>query len=159
MFYAFSGVHRIPDNPDASIDRIWSFDVFVHIQAIDIEAYVAQFARILRPGGTALIHHSKSGTFARGWRSDMIPSRAERRQVDPPVRCSSRPGGRCFAVSGSHSRCTVPSAASHTTLTISQRGLSLPACTRNPLRRACAGEFLRHARQSPIAQDRVLSNS
>jgi SAM-dependent methyltransferase len=61
--------------PDASIDRIWSFDVFVHIQAIDIEAYVAQFPRILRPGGTALIHHSKSGTFARGWRSDMTEAR------------------------------------------------------------------------------------
>ena len=75
MFYAFSGVHRIPDNPDASIDRIWSFDVFVHIQAVDIEAYVAQFPRILRSGGTALIHHSKSGTFARGWRSDMTEAR------------------------------------------------------------------------------------
>lgn len=56
---------------DASIDRLWSFDVFVHIAADDIGKYVSQFPRILAPGGLAIIHHSAKGTRAKGWRSDM----------------------------------------------------------------------------------------
>ena len=56
---------------DASIDRIWSFDVFVHIAANDIGKYVSQFRRVLTPGGMAVIHHSANGRNAKGWRSDM----------------------------------------------------------------------------------------
>ncbi|HZQ71391.1 MAG TPA: class I SAM-dependent methyltransferase [Burkholderiales bacterium] len=57
--------------PDASVDRIWSFDVFVHIQASDVERYVRQFPRLLAPGGVGVVHHSKDGKTRRGWRSDM----------------------------------------------------------------------------------------
>lgn len=57
--------------PTGSIDRIWSFDVFVHIQSIDVESYVRQFPRILSSGGVAVIHHAKHGKMAAGWRSDM----------------------------------------------------------------------------------------
>ena len=57
--------------PAYSIDRIWSWDVFVHIQSTDIENYVRQFATILAPGGRGVIHHSKSGVSQTGWRSDM----------------------------------------------------------------------------------------
>lgn len=57
--------------PTGSVDRIWSHDVFVHIQAADIENYVQQFPALLAPGGTAIIHHSKDGVFAADWRSDM----------------------------------------------------------------------------------------
>ena len=57
--------------PDNSMDHIWSFDVFVHVQAKDIEGYFKQFPRILKKGGTGLIHHSKHGRTTRGWRSDM----------------------------------------------------------------------------------------
>jgi SAM-dependent methyltransferase len=56
---------------DASIDRIFSFDVFVHILAKDIEGYVAQFPRILKEGGRAVIHHARAGALRSGWRSDM----------------------------------------------------------------------------------------
>jgi ubiquinone/menaquinone biosynthesis C-methylase UbiE len=56
---------------DNSIDCVWSWDVFVHIQSEDIKEYVRQFTRIVRPGGQALIHHSKSGRSKFGWRSDM----------------------------------------------------------------------------------------
>lgn len=55
----------------SSIERIWSFDVFVHILAVDIERYVAEFSRILKPGGMALIHHAKGGYDSGPWRSDM----------------------------------------------------------------------------------------
>lgn len=57
--------------PDTSIDRIWSFDVFVHIAATDIGKYVSQFPRILTRDGTAIIHHSANGRNQKGWRSDM----------------------------------------------------------------------------------------
>lgn len=54
-----------------SIDRVWSWDVFVHIQASDIRPYISEFSRILVSGGRAIIHHSKNGRDDRGWRSDM----------------------------------------------------------------------------------------
>lgn len=41
-----------------SVDYIWSYDVFVHINPTDTENYVHEFSRILRPGGHAIIHHS-----------------------------------------------------------------------------------------------------
>lgn len=59
----------------SSLDRIWSFDVFVHILSADIERYVAEFARVLKPGGRALIHHAKSGFDSGPWRSDMTDTR------------------------------------------------------------------------------------
>jgi len=52
-----------------SVDFIWSYDVFVHINPIDIEKYLIDFKRILKPNGYAVIHHS--GTF-----SDYVKSKA-----------------------------------------------------------------------------------
>ena len=60
-----------------SIDCIWSWDVFVHISAIDIWNYIIQFERILSPGGTGIIHHSKKGKNDIGWRSDMTAKKME----------------------------------------------------------------------------------
>ena len=57
--------------PPKSIDSIWSFDVFVHIQSQDVENYVRQFASILAEGGRGVIHHGAEGIQADGWRSDM----------------------------------------------------------------------------------------
>ena len=55
-----------------SIDRIWSWDVFVHIEADDIKNYIKQFSRILSPGGQGIIHHAKKGKKKEiGWRSNM----------------------------------------------------------------------------------------
>jgi ubiquinone/menaquinone biosynthesis C-methylase UbiE len=62
-----------------SINRIWSFDVFVHILAADVEAYVAEFQRVLAPGGEAMIHHAKRGTTAASsWRSDLTADEMRR---------------------------------------------------------------------------------
>ncbi len=41
-----------------SVDYIWSYDVFVHINPTDTENYIDDFSKILRPGGHAIIHHS-----------------------------------------------------------------------------------------------------
>jgi SAM-dependent methyltransferase len=41
-----------------SADLIWSFGSFVHIDARDTDAYLTEFARVLRPGGRFVVHHS-----------------------------------------------------------------------------------------------------
>jgi SAM-dependent methyltransferase len=43
---------------DHTIDYIWSYDVFVHINPSDVERYIAEINRILKTNGYALIHHS-----------------------------------------------------------------------------------------------------
>ena len=48
--------------PDGSIDSVWSYDAFVHINPTDTDHYLGELARVLRPGGTGVIHHS--GTYA-----------------------------------------------------------------------------------------------
>jgi SAM-dependent methyltransferase len=57
--------------PDASIEAVWSFDVFVHINPADTDRYLAEFKRVLVPGGTAVIHHPKEGGIRGGCRSRM----------------------------------------------------------------------------------------
>lgn len=44
--------------PDESVDGIWSYDVFVHVNPTDIGKYLRDFHRILRPGAVAVIHHT-----------------------------------------------------------------------------------------------------
>jgi ubiquinone/menaquinone biosynthesis C-methylase UbiE len=67
---------ELPGIAEASIDAVWSFDVFVHIAPLDFVAYVDEIARVLRPGGVAVIHHSDGRNQGRllsrhGWRSPM----------------------------------------------------------------------------------------
>jgi ubiquinone/menaquinone biosynthesis C-methylase UbiE len=56
---------------DQSVDSIWSFDVFVHINRREVEQYAREFRRVLKPGGRAVIHHGKTGGAHGGWRSDL----------------------------------------------------------------------------------------
>ncbi|OQA24040.1 MAG: putative methyltransferase [Verrucomicrobia bacterium ADurb.Bin345] len=56
---------------DGSVDSIWSFDVFVHIGPPETEKYIAEFARILKPGGRGLVHHPREGGGPDGFRSSM----------------------------------------------------------------------------------------
>jgi len=44
-----------------SVDGVWSFDVFVHIAPPDVDAYVGEISRVLKPGGRAVIHHARAG--------------------------------------------------------------------------------------------------
>jgi len=43
---------------DASLDLVWSFGTFVHIDEPDVVAYLAECRRVLRPGGRFVIHHA-----------------------------------------------------------------------------------------------------
>ncbi len=54
-----------------SVDTIWSHDVFVHINAAEVERYAAEFRRVLRPGGIGIIHHGGVGGASGGWRSNL----------------------------------------------------------------------------------------
>jgi ubiquinone/menaquinone biosynthesis C-methylase UbiE len=61
---------------DASVDAVWSFDVFVHIAPGDQAAYLAEIARVVRPGGIAAIHHADGrnrglAPSRSGWRAPM----------------------------------------------------------------------------------------
>ena len=60
---------------DASVDTIWSFDVFVHINEKELNSYTKEFARVLKPGGNGVLHHGTAGGSTGGWRSDVTDTR------------------------------------------------------------------------------------
>lgn len=47
--------------PDRSVDLVFSFDSLVHVEADVLEAYLREFARVLKPTGVGFIHHSNAG--------------------------------------------------------------------------------------------------
>jgi ubiquinone/menaquinone biosynthesis C-methylase UbiE len=55
----------LPMVDDVSIDFAFSFDSLVHAEANAISSYVRELARVLKPGGTAFIHHSNLGGVQR----------------------------------------------------------------------------------------------
>ncbi len=74
--YVLSSGNDLPGIVDASVDAIWSFDVFVHIAPIDQAAYLTEVARVLGPGGVAVIHHADGRNLGdlpsrSGWRAPM----------------------------------------------------------------------------------------
>lgn len=75
---------------DASIDLIWSFDAFVHISAADTRSYFQEFARVLRPGGRAIIHHPGVGPIRGGFRSDTTTEAVQRIAHEAGLRVQSQ---------------------------------------------------------------------
>lgn len=69
-YYVNDG-ESLPFLDDASVDYVWSFDVFVHIAPRVIDSYLSEIARVLRPAGRAVIHHAKDGGLHGGARSRM----------------------------------------------------------------------------------------
>lgn len=57
-----------------SIDAVWSFDVFVHINKQQFNSYIVELARVLKPDGIGLIQHGTTGGESGGWRSDVRTS-------------------------------------------------------------------------------------
>lgn len=57
--------------PDASVEALWSFDVFVHINQAEIEKYADEFNRVMIPGAVGVIHHGSAGGTHGGWRSNL----------------------------------------------------------------------------------------
>lgn len=48
---------------DGSIDFVFSWDSLVHAELEAVGGYVRELARVLRPGGTAFLHHSNLAEF------------------------------------------------------------------------------------------------
>ncbi len=74
--YILSSGSDLPGVEDGSIDAVWSFDVFVHLAPCDQAGYLGEIARVLAPGGVAVVHHSDGRNRGqlpsrRGWRSPM----------------------------------------------------------------------------------------
>ncbi|MFZ1154408.1 MAG: class I SAM-dependent methyltransferase [Solirubrobacteraceae bacterium] len=71
-----SSGNDLPGVEDRSIEVVWSFDVFVHVAPRDQAAYLEEIARVLTPGGVAVVHHSDGRNRGQlpsrhGWRSPM----------------------------------------------------------------------------------------
>ena len=56
--YRLNDGRSLPFLDDASIDFVWSFDVFVHVEADDLAAYFAEFRRVMRPGALGIVHYA-----------------------------------------------------------------------------------------------------
>ncbi len=74
--YVLSAGDDLPGVGDSSVDAIWSFDVFVHVAPVDQAGYLTEIARVLTPGGAAVIHHADGRNLGslpsrQGWRSPM----------------------------------------------------------------------------------------
>lgn len=74
--YRLSSGNDLPGVEDSSIEVVWSFDVFVHVAPRDQAAYLEEIARVLTPGGVAVVHHSDGRdrgqlSSRHGWRSPM----------------------------------------------------------------------------------------
>jgi ubiquinone/menaquinone biosynthesis C-methylase UbiE len=69
--YRITDGSHLPDVADGSVDFIWYFDVFVHISPDDQQGYMAEFARVMRPGAKAVIHHAGVGGINGNMRSAM----------------------------------------------------------------------------------------
>jgi SAM-dependent methyltransferase len=67
--YIHSVGNDLPGVTSRSINAVWSFDAFVHIAPTDQAGYLSEFARVLLPGGVAIIHH------ADGRNRGVMPSR------------------------------------------------------------------------------------
>lgn len=56
----------LPMVPSNSIDFAFSLDSLVHVERQQIESYLRELARTLRPGGAAFLHHSNLGAYTAG---------------------------------------------------------------------------------------------
>lgn len=70
VHYAVNDGRTLPFEA-ATFDRVWSFDVFVHVGREDIASYLCELFRVLRPHGRAMIHHTADGGIRGRWRSHM----------------------------------------------------------------------------------------
>lgn len=58
LHYVVNNGRNLAGVTDQSIDFIWSFDCFVHLEADVLAAYLCEIKRVLRPQGKAILHHA-----------------------------------------------------------------------------------------------------
>jgi SAM-dependent methyltransferase len=78
-FYETSG-YELGGVPDASVDFVFSFGTFVHIEPEGIDAYLGELRRVLRPGGIASLQYADKTKWPAARNpnfSNMTPDRME----------------------------------------------------------------------------------
>lgn len=48
----------LPADLTGQVDAVWSYDCLVHVGPQECERYLSEIARVLRPGGIAVVHHA-----------------------------------------------------------------------------------------------------
>jgi len=78
-FYQTSG-YELGAVADASVDFVFSFGTFVHIEPEGIDAYLGELKRVLRPGGIAVLQYADKTKWPAARNpnfSNMTPDRME----------------------------------------------------------------------------------
>jgi SAM-dependent methyltransferase len=55
----------LPGIDDRSMDLVFSFDSLVHVEVEVMQGYISELARVLRPEGSAFLHHSNMAALIR----------------------------------------------------------------------------------------------
>lgn len=64
----------LPAVPDASVDVAFSYDVFVHLKSDLVHQYLESLRRVVKPGGTILLHFVRwNATALETWKSKFAP--------------------------------------------------------------------------------------
>jgi len=95
--------------PDASVDAAYSFIVFQHLERIDtLRAYLAETARVLKPGGIAVLYAGRPTRFSMNSPSPLMLAldlvrerwtlRAGYEEIAAPVNCTNLRVTRPFLV-------------------------------------------------------------
>lgn len=103
--YLLSQGSSLPGVPDRSVGFVWSFDVFVHVAPDDQRRYLAECARVMKPGARGVIHHSGDGGMRGGWRSPMTTELFNRMLADSGLRVVGQ--SEAWGPDGQY-RCTEP---------------------------------------------------
>lgn len=77
---------------DKSIDFIFSFDSMVHVDKCDLESYITEFKRILKPKGVAFFHHSNLGQYSSGAIKSNLHLRAKDVSGNSVMECAKQVG-------------------------------------------------------------------
>jgi SAM-dependent methyltransferase len=79
--------HDLRAIPDATLDAVFSYDVFVHLPAWHIYLYLEEIRRVLRPGARAVLHHANL-TSELGWKRFLRDARRVRAGEAPQAQFS-----------------------------------------------------------------------
>ena len=82
-----------PPLPEASLDYVAAFDVFVHYEPRLIYWYLRQIARLLKPGGVGIIHYSNILSPPTRYRGRLPSATRLRHSVHTPHRDDAAGGG------------------------------------------------------------------
>ncbi len=72
LHYHVNDGASLEEIPSDGITFIYTWDAMVHFDASVIERYLAEFARVLEPGGYGFVHHSNYGSLVQDRESNWL---------------------------------------------------------------------------------------